>query len=216
MKKNIFSFLLILLLPLTLWAEGTRIRVISVHDGDTLTAIGVEDALRYKVRLMGVDTPEVDFQKETQGSAAISARDFLRSLIPADGIITLSPDSQYDKHGRVLGRLQSGSLDINQEMLRNGWGMIYFIYPFEKRIVSDYSKAAKEAFDQRRGLFSDDFAETEAPYLFRMRVQNFKSRNPVGDLELKKVYPPEDVHQVPVWKRVFFPNLDLAYQSGYK
>ncbi|WP_347357151.1 thermonuclease family protein [Bdellovibrio sp.] len=214
--KYLSYVFIVLLFPSLLWAQGTRIKVISVHDGDTLTAVGADDpTLRYKVRLMGVDTPEVDFMKETQGEVAISARDFLRSQIPADGIITLSDDSQVDKHGRILGRLLVGNKDLNLEMLKNGWGMIYFIYPFEKRIVSDYSRASKEAYDNRRGVFSNDYRDTQEPYQFRMKVQKQVGRNPVGDLELKKILPPEEINKVPVWKRVFFPNYEMAYQNGY-
>ncbi|WP_374001820.1 thermonuclease family protein [Bdellovibrio bacteriovorus] len=214
--KYLSYVFIVLLFPSLLWAQGTRIKVISVHDGDTLTAVGADDpTLRYKVRLMGVDTPEVDFMKETQGEVAISARDFLRSQIPADGIITLSDDSQVDKHGRILGRLLVGNKDLNLEMLKNGWGMIYFIYPFEKRIVSDYSRASKEAYDKRRGVFSNDYRDTQEPYQFRMKVQKQVGRNPVGDLELKKILPPEEINKVPVWKRVFFPNYEMAYQNGY-
>nr|BFD62936.1 thermonuclease family protein [Bdellovibrio sp. HM001]BFD66796.1 thermonuclease family protein [Bdellovibrio sp. HAGR004] len=214
--KYLSYVFIVLLFPSLLFAQGTRIKVISVHDGDTLTAVGAEDpTLRYKVRLMGVDTPEVDFMKETQGEVALAARDFLRSLIPADGIITLSDDSQVDKHGRILGRLLVGNQDLNMEMLKNGWGMIYFIYPFEKRIVSDYSRASKEAYDNRRGVFSNDYRQTQEPYQFRMKVQKQVGRNPVGDLELKKILPPEDINKIPVWKRVFFPNYEMAYQNGY-
>lgn len=93
--------------------------------------------------------------------------------------------------------------------------MIYFIYPFEKRVVSDYSKASKEAYDNRLGIFSNDYRDTQEPYQFRMRVQKQVGRNPVGDLELKKVVPPEEINKIPVWKRVFFPNYEMAYQNGY-
>ena len=213
--KNLSVLFIVLLLPSFLCAQGARIKVLSVHDGDTLTAVDVSNNTRVKVRLMGVDTPEVDFMKETQGDVALAARDFLRSLIPEDGIITLSEDSQIDKHGRILGRLLNGKTDINLEMLKNGWGMIYFIYPFEKRVASDYSKASKEAYDNRLGVFSNDYRDTQEPYQFRMRVQKQVGRNPVGDLELKKVVPPEEINKIPVWKRVFFPNYEMAYQNGY-
>lgn len=212
--RNLFIFAVALYLPFASLAQGLRLKVLSVHDGDTLTAIGVEDKQRYKIRLMGVDTPEVDFMNNTQGESALAARDFLRSLIPADGLVTLSEDSQFDKHGRIIGRLLNGTTDINIEMLKNGWGYLYFIYPFEKRIVSDFSKASKEAVDNRLGVFSSRF-NIDEPYMFRMKVQKQVGRNPVGDLENKRIYPPEEMNRVPVWKRVFFPSYEMAYKSGY-
>lgn len=193
-----------------------QIKVQNIHDGDTLNAISLEDSSRLKIRLMGVDTPEVDFLNMSQGDVALAARDFLASMIPEDGIVTLSEDSQIDKHGRILGRILVGKVDLNQEMLRNGWGYIYFIYPFEKRIVSDYSQAAYQAYKNKSGVFSDQYSDTEAPYLFRMAVQNQVGRNPIGDLQTKKLHTPDQINQVPVWRRVFFPSVDLARKNGYQ
>lgn len=213
--KYLRKCLVILLFPSTLFAGSLTLKIVSIHDGDTLNAIGIEDTQKYKVRLMGVDTPEVDFYENTQGDVSLKARDALRSLIPEGSTVTLSNDSQIDKHGRILGRLLKDGLDINKEMLAQGWGAIYFIYPFEKRVVSEYSKAAKEAFDNKRGIFSNEHKNTEMPYLFRLRVRDQVGRNPIGDFELKKVVSPEDVDKIPVWKRVFFPDYEMAYKNGY-
>ncbi len=213
--KSFTSFLVVLILPSLLWAQGVRIKVISVHDGDTLTAVGVENSTRYKVRLMGVDTPEMDFMKASQGDVAIAARDYLRSLIPEDGVVILGDDSETDKHGRILGHIVTTDLDINLEMLKQGWGVLYFIYPFKKRLVSDFSEASREAFENHRGLFSEQYIGTEAPYDFRMRAQNLTGRNWVGDLESKKVVSQEEIASIPIWKRVFFPSLETARQYGY-
>ncbi|MNK96683.1 Endonuclease YhcR precursor [compost metagenome] len=200
----------------SLQAAELQVRVQSIHDGDTLTAIGVEDGQRYKIRLMGVDTPEVDFNSKSQGDAAFKARDFLIELVPLNSVISISEDSEKDKHGRILGLIISNGVDVNKEMLRQGWGFLYFIYPFDKGIVSDYVQVAKEAYEQKRGVFSEDFAGLEEPYQFRMSVAFQKGRNPVGDFETKKLYKAEDLQSIPVWKRVFFPNSEFAQANGYR
>ncbi len=196
-------------------AAPLQVRVQSIHDGDTLTAVGVADGERYKVRLMGVDTPEVDFNNQSQGEAAIIARDLLRELAPVGSVVSLSEDSEKDKHGRILGRIIVDGKDVNKEILRQGWGYIYFIYPFNKRILSDYIEAAKEAYQLKRGVFSVAYNQLEEPYQFRMTVRNQVGRNPVGDFETKRLYKAEDLNLVPVWKRVFFPNTEFANQNGY-
>lgn len=213
--KYLSSAVIVLLFPCTLLANTLTLKVVSIHDGDTLNAIGIEDSQKYKVRLMGVDTPEVNFDENTQGEVSIKARDALRTLIPEGSIFSVSNDSQVDKHGRILGRLLKDGIDINKEMLTQGWGVIYFIYPFEKRVVSEYSKAAKDAFENKRGLFSNEYKNTETPYLFRLRVRNQLGQNPVGDFELKKVMAPEDLEAIPIWKRVFFPDYEMARKNGY-
>lgn len=212
---NLSSLILGLFLTLQVQAGPLELRVQSVHDGDTLTGFGVEDGVRYKIRLMGVDTPETDFNTKSQGEAALRARDLLQQLIPVDSVVTISEDSEKDRHGRILGLIIANGVNVNEEMLRQGWGYLYFIYPFDKGIVSDFVKAAKEAYEQKRGVFSDEFAGLEEPYQFRMSVAFKKGRNPVGDFETKKLYKAEDLNLVPVWKRVFFPNAEFAQANGY-
>jgi micrococcal nuclease len=199
-----------------LQAASLQVRVQSIHDGDTLTGVGVDDGVKYKIRLMGVDTPEVDFNAKSQGDAAFKARDFLIELVPLNSVITISEDSEKDKHGRILGLITANGVDVNKEMLRQGWGFLYFIYPFDKGIVSDYIEIAKEAYDQKRGVFSEEFAGLEEPYQFRMSAAFLKGRNPVGDFETKKLYKAEDIQSIPVWKRVFFPNTEFAQANGYR
>jgi micrococcal nuclease len=213
---KIVPVVLSLFISLQLQAAALQVRVQSIHDGDTLTAIGVEDGVKYKIRLMGVDTPEVDFNSKSQGDAAFRARDLLIELAPINSVISISEDSDKDKHGRILGLITANGVDVNKEMLRQGWGFLYFIYPFDKRIVSEYIQVAKEAYEQKRGVFAEEFAGIEEPYQFRMSAAFLKGRNPVGDFETKKLYKAEDIQSVPVWKRVFFPSTEFANANGYR
>lgn len=217
MKTLCSLILIVLTMPNLTRAADLKVKVVSIHDGDTLTAVGMADKARYKIRLLGVDAPEVDFDEKSQGEIALRARDQLRLLAPEGSEISIDDNfSQIDKHGRVLGRLLKNDVDINREMIRLGWGVIYFIYPFDKRIVSDYIKSAKEAHDDRRGIFSSEHQNTEMPYLFRLSVRHQVGSNLVADFELKKVLPAEHIDQVPAWRRVFFPDYDMAYSNGYK
>ena len=214
MKTLIASLFIVLSLPF-IASAAISVKINSIHDGDTLNATGVGDAKKYKVRLLGVDTPEVDFFNNSQGEVAQKSRAALQAMIPVGSTVQISDDSTTDQHGRVLGRILVDGMDVNKEMLRQGWGYIYFIYPFDKRLVSDYIKAAKEGFENSRGVFSKEFVNTEEPYLFRMKIQNLEGKNPVGDFETKKVMDPEGLQSIPVWKRVFFPNYEFALQNGY-
>lgn len=215
MKKLFHSLFAILLLLPSASLAALQIKVIGVHDGDTLTGIGVQDQAKYKVRLMGVDTPEVEFFNNSQGESAQLAREALLKMVPEGSIVTVSDDSQTDKHGRILGRLFKESLEINKEMLRGGWGFIYFIFPFDKRLVSDYSKAVQEAVENKRGLFARPSLTPQAPYLFRMSVQSQTGRNLIGDISTKELVAPENIERIPFWRRVFFSDRESAKKSGY-
>ncbi len=58
---------LIIIVPLWSFADSITGRVIDVHDGDTLTVQIPGKPTKYKVRVLGVDTPEVEFFNQTQG-----------------------------------------------------------------------------------------------------------------------------------------------------
>jgi hypothetical protein len=76
-------------------------RVSSVHDADTITvrlSSGTEN-----VRLVGIDSPELDDERPAYRTFGFAARDYARSRI--DGAtVTLEPDSKQadrDKFGRL-------------------------------------------------------------------------------------------------------------------
>lgn len=205
-----------LLLPLLSWADSITGTILDVHDGDTLTVQVPGQPKKFKVRMLGVDTPEVEFFEHTQGDAAFAARDFLRSLAPVGATVTVEFDADgFDKHNRILGRIFVDSIEINREMLKAGWGYLYFIFPFDKKTAVEYSQLAKSAVENNRGLFSSQFATTQAPYDFRLSVRKQEGRNLIGNLQTKRLFVPEDSSQVPVWSRVFFPEENLAKQNGY-
>lgn len=207
----------IVLAPLWSLADSITGRIIDVHDGDTLTVQVPGESTKYKVRMLGVDTPEVDFFSHSQGESAILARDFVRGLAPVGSTATILYDSNgFDKHNRVLGRIVVNNTEINRELLKNGLGYLYFIYPFDKKIAAEYSDLAQTAVLSAQGLFSVQFANVEAPYQFRLSVRNQEGLNMVGDLETKILYSQTDIAQVPVWRRVFFSDQQIALRNGYK
>lgn len=87
-------------------------KVVSVYDGDTLTAIfrlnPASPPLKYSVRLTGIDTPEMKPPKTApnrEGLIALakSARDFIIARTTSQLVML---DLQgLDKYGRVLARV---------------------------------------------------------------------------------------------------------------
>lgn len=216
-KITIFILQIALLLPIFAQAESIVGTVVDVHDGDTLTIqVAAENNKKYKVRMLGVDTPEVEFFENTQGDAAFAARDFLRELVPVGITATVQFDADgFDKHNRVLGRIIVDGVEVNREMLKAGWGFLYFIFPFDKKLAIEYSALAKSAAQAHLGLFSGKFGEVQPPYEFRLTSRNQIGKNIVGNIQTKRLYSPDNSYQIPVWGRVFFPDEALAKQIGY-
>ena len=115
------------------------VKVVKVYDGDTIwIALPLNGRIcRMKVRLMGVDTPELKPPKskknrEKEIKKAKAARDFLSEMI-MDKIITIECGG-WDKYGRLLGTLfikkrkycTNYKININQLLIDKKHGVPYF------------------------------------------------------------------------------------------
>lgn len=82
-------------------------QVVSVYDGDTLTAtldLGMSITRKCNCRLAGIDTPEVSSKIVFEKQAALRARDRLRELT-LDKQVVLESIEKPDKYGRLLVRV---------------------------------------------------------------------------------------------------------------
>lgn len=105
-------------------------RIVSVYDGDTCTALFKMDNkyVKFKVRMLGYDSPELkprlnipDREKIIEN--AIIAKKALITKTENQNIILLC--DSWDKYGRLLGTLYDGNLNINNWMIKNGYGYKY-------------------------------------------------------------------------------------------
>ena len=103
-----------------------RGKVTSVYDGDTITvtALYPQDAHRFSVRLIGIDTPEMRGKSAGEMQAAVAARDALRSAA-LDELVTLSVRGT-DKYGRLLATVAHDLHgDLGEMMLAHGHAVPY-------------------------------------------------------------------------------------------
>ena len=78
-------------------------KIVKVYDGDTCTAALRIDGkvCKVRVRLVGIDTPELKTQDQAEKRAAEECRDFLSTLI-FEKVVWLFCEDKDDKYGRVL------------------------------------------------------------------------------------------------------------------
>jgi len=121
---------LALIILLSLLFSQNKVRVVSrVIDGDTIILGNGE-----KVRLIGINAPELKLDKKYKLSLGKNAKTYLKSLIEGKQV-KLSYDLQSkDKYGRTLAYvyLMDGTF-INAMMLRKGHAKILTKYPFTKK-----------------------------------------------------------------------------------
>jgi len=129
------SILLLAMLYASLFAFNGK--VVSIHDGDTITVLSGKE--QTKVRLYGIDTPE---KKQDYGQRS---KQFLASLV-AGQVVEVEPKGK-DRYRRTLGIIHYKGQDINAQIVLNGYAWAYVKY---SRIYVDQEKTARE---NKRGLW---------------------------------------------------------------
>lgn len=119
-----------------------HLRVVGVHDGDTLT--GLDDAkTQHKIRLDAIDAPELGQPFGQAAKKALSEKVFGK-----DVVVTVKT---RDKYGRTVGHVLIDGRDVNLEMLEEGMAWHYVKY--------DHNRGLREAEQQARvaktGLWQD-------------------------------------------------------------
>lgn len=108
-----------------------------VHDGDTLF---LDDGR--KVRLLGINTPEIGTNSECYGDEATAA---LRALLPAGTeVLVVSDVEPFDQYGRSLLFIYTDAgLNVNLEMVAEGAATVEMYEP--NVILRDQLYAAERA-----------------------------------------------------------------------
>jgi micrococcal nuclease len=125
-------------------------RVVWVSDGDTIT-VRLE-GVKEKVRLIGIDTPELKDERHAWRDLAYDARAFARTRLLGK-TVALESDrlcSNRDKYGRLLRYvvLDDGT-DFNEEMIREGYARDYTRFAFTR--ADRYKAEEKKARAAGRG-----------------------------------------------------------------
>lgn len=149
-----------------------RARVVRVVDGDTVevVVVGSTDGPgagrtrpggTYRVRLLGIDTPESvrpDFPVECFGREASAAT----SALLSDRAVRLVKDVEdTDGYGRLLRYVYVGDEMANARLVVNGYAAA-FTYPPNVRHADLFVRLQAEARDGSRGLWSDARCAREA------------------------------------------------------
>ena len=144
-----FPIVCFFLLPLSLFAFSAK--VVKISDGDTIMIL--QDKQQIKVRLFGIDAPEL---KQPYGK---KSKQFLANLIA--GEVVEVEENGKDRYKRTLGIIHFKGQDINAQMVLNGYAWAYVKY---SRIYVDQEKTARE---KKRGLWQS--SDPTPPWKWRKR-----------------------------------------------
>jgi endonuclease YncB( thermonuclease family) len=129
-------------------------KVIKVIDGDTID-VRLANGYKRRVRLIGIDTPEVYGGVECGGRRASRSA---KRLLPRGTRVTLVSDptqDRKDRYNRILRCVirNKGAKDINRAQIWRGMATVY-VYdntPFKR--TANYRKAQRSAKANNRGIW---------------------------------------------------------------
>jgi endonuclease YncB( thermonuclease family) len=128
-----------------------RVRVDYVYDGDT---VRLADGRR--VRLIGINTPEMAREDETGEPLAATARAHLQDMLDrGNGVLQLEYGTEHhDRYGRLLahGYLENGD-NVAARLLQQGLATALVVPP-NTRAMDCYRRLEDDARRGRRGLWA--------------------------------------------------------------
>jgi hypothetical protein len=131
-----------------------------VIDGDTL------QIAQTRIRLFGIDAPEASQTCDRQGqkwACGKASAERLRSLISKASLSCYG--AEIDVYGRLLATCTLSGIDLNQQMVADGWAVAF------RRYSDRYAADEVRARAARLGLWSSNFTPPEE-YLEEEREAN--------------------------------------------
>jgi len=142
------QILLIILTLLTLYCLGTPTKVTRIIDGDTFETEAGE-----KVRLIGINAPEITdiFGEE--------AKQHLAQIIEGQTVDLIADhiSNDRDRYNRLLRYIILNGVDINKQMVLDGYAFAYLKYHFDKE--AEYKEAQLTATKNNVGIWSSNKKE---------------------------------------------------------
>ena len=117
-------------------------------DGDTIDVAGIG-----RVRLLGIDAPELGYRFDTAAPFARQARDRLTALVVSRYVRLETDVELHDKYGRVLAYvIRDDGMLVNAVMLREGLARVTARAPLRR--LAELRAAEGEARRSRRGMWA--------------------------------------------------------------
>jgi len=136
----------------------TNADVVRVVDGDTIVArLDAEPGTEYKIRLLGVNTPETVDPRRAVQCFGKQASDFAKKTLSGKRV-RLEADPQADerdKYDRLLRNITlADGTDFNALLVREGFANAYLSFPLNAARKVELRKLEAEAKAAGRGLWA--------------------------------------------------------------
>lgn len=147
--------------------QGSELAMVSsIADGDTLDVVN-SDGTVVTVRLIGINTPEANECFSDEASEVLSL------LAPVGARISMTSDvSDVDQYDRKLRYLWTGSMSVNEEIVRRGAGISRRYQP-DTAMAERLEQAQAEAQGAQLGLWAPEACGPRADALLSVEAIEF-------------------------------------------
>ena len=136
-------------------AETLRGAVTAVIDGDTVK-VRLAGGRNERVRLIGVDAPELGDEREPVRLMAFLAKRFTSSRLSRAQVELLPGPRARDDYDRLLAFVRTADGDLfNIALVREGYAHAFLKFPFDEAWRRELKAAEAEARRAGRGLWRD-------------------------------------------------------------
>jgi micrococcal nuclease len=173
-------------------------RVDNVVDGDTVIL-----ATGQKVRLLGIDAPELEREGRPADFLAHKAKRVLTDLSQGKQVHLEYDQLRYDRYGRILAFifLPDGT-NLSRELVRQGLAHVYTVPP-NMGFRGELLAAQRKAMEARRGIWREALDQDESHYIGNKRSLIFhRPTCPQGGQTARN-------------NRAHFQTITEAYQQGF-
>ncbi len=159
MKKSFRLSIICIVLALSLVAceqppavppDSIEALAIRAVDGDTIE-VEIEGE-SYKVRYIGIDTPELHHPTKPVGYYAQEAYEKNRELVEGKTVFLEKDVSETDRYGRLLRYIYVGDVFVNAYLVQQGYAQVS-TYPPDVKYQEHFLELQREAREAGRGLW---------------------------------------------------------------
>jgi micrococcal nuclease len=121
-----------------------------VYDGDTVK-VRTDSGYSRLVRLIGIDTPEIEDSPDNTQLEALLAKRFTFHFLFRKRVKLSYDRETEDKYGRLLAYVWTEAGLFNEFILKEGFARVFLKYPYNMK--EKFILAQKEAQEQGRGFW---------------------------------------------------------------
>lgn len=144
---------------------------LEIEDADTVLIHNGPNNQAASFRLSGIDAPEIGHSGEAIGSLRFEqnqpygeeARKRLQEIVDNASDVRIVYDPRQETYGRALGVLMADGVNVNQQLVKEGWVKALPFGEKEDELIDRESIAAAEntAYAKQIGMWQSDFWRTE-------------------------------------------------------